>query len=112
MQRERRGTTRTPKTSSKDSQHAQKMDPKGCKLGRSEAKSDPRENNDPEWTQQGIKGRQKRPQRESIEEPDGIPETKWKLTWTQKVSKKEPKLETLEMMKIELSLQPELNPAC
>ena len=47
------------------------MDPKGCKLGRSEAKSDPRENNDPEWTQQGIKGRQnlKKPQRKSRWDP-------------------------------------------
>ena len=45
------------------------MDPEGCKPSRSEAKSDPRENNDPEWTQQGIKGRQKRPQRESRWDP-------------------------------------------
>ena len=44
--------------------------------------------------------------------PDGTPETKWKLTWTQKVSKKVPNLETLEKMKIELPLQRELNPAC
>ena len=72
------------------------MDPEGCKAGTSEAKCDPRNSNDLKWTQQGIKGRQKRPQRESIEEPDGTPETKWKLTWTQKVSKMEFKSETLE----------------
>ena len=112
MQRERKGSARTTKTSSKDSQRAPKTDPEGCKSGTSEAESDARKSNDPEWTQQGIKGRPKRPQRGSIEETDGTPETKWKLTWTQKVSKKEAKLETLEMMKIELSLQRELNPAC
>ena len=69
MQRERRGATRTPKTSSKGSQCAPKTDPISCKPGRSEANGHPRENNDPEWTQQGIKGRQKRPQRESKWDP-------------------------------------------
>ena len=47
-----------------------------------------------------------------MEEPDGTPETKWKLTWTQKVSKKGANWATLEMMKIELPLQRELDPAC
>ena len=89
-----------------------KNDPKGCKPGRSWSKTRPKEEQGPWWAPKGVKGRRKRPQRESIEEPDGIPETKWKLAWTQKVSKKEPKLETLEMMKIELPLQRELNPAC
>ena len=37
--------------------------------------------------------------------------TKRKRTWVQEVLKKGSKTEVLEMMKIELSLQPELNPA-
>ena len=73
-----------------------KRTPKAANQARVGAKRDPRKSKGP--------GGRKKASREDkggrSASPDGTPKTKWKVTWTQKVSKKVSNLETLSCLQV------------